>query len=159
VSDHDAVKFIYAAGGLLWRDSAQGRQILVIHRLRYDDWSLPKGKLESGEGWEEAALREIKEETHYEANLESFAGVTTYMHGKRPKVVLFWNMTPLSLAKPDQSLAEEELEVSEARWVSVEEATKLLDYTSEATLVRQNMKTFFAEEASENGGSEEPSYE
>ena len=144
----EEIKFIHAAGGLLWRDSAEGRQILIIHRHRYDDWSLPKGKLESGEGWEEAALREIKEETFYKAKLESFAGATTYMHGKRPKVVLFWNMTPLNLTKPEEPLPEEEMEVNEARWVNVGEAIKLLDYTDEAKLVRQNMNALIPEEES-----------
>jgi 8-oxo-dGTP diphosphatase len=136
-------EFIHAAGGLLWRESPQGRQILIIHRQRYDDWSLPKGKLESGERWEEAALREIKEETFYEAKIDSLAGVTTYMHGKRPKVVLFWNMTPISLTKPSPSLPEAKIEVDEARWASIEEAIKRLNYNSEVTLVRQNMNAIW----------------
>ena len=45
------------------RDGADGPEVAVVHRPRYDDWSLPKGKLEPGEGWEQAALREVEEET------------------------------------------------------------------------------------------------
>ncbi|HEY5442907.1 MAG TPA: NUDIX domain-containing protein, partial [Pyrinomonadaceae bacterium] len=56
-------KVIQAAGGLLWRKSDAGKQIALIHRPRYNDWALPKGKLEKGEEWETAALREIEEET------------------------------------------------------------------------------------------------
>ncbi len=91
-------------------------------------------------------LREIKEETLYEAQIDSLAGVTTYMHSKKPKVVLFWNMIPLNLTKPSQPLPEGEMEVNEARWVSIEEAIKLLNYTREAALVRQNMNAFNPEE-------------
>ena len=138
MNDREA-EFIHAAGGLLWRESPQGRQILIIHRERYDDWSLPKGKLDRGERWVEAALREIKEETFYEAKIDSFAGVTTYMHGKRPKVVLFWNMTPLNLTESSQPSSEGEMEVNEVRWVSIEEAIKRLNYNDEVTLVQKNI--------------------
>ena len=141
-------EFIHAAGGLLWRGSPQGRQILIVHRERYDDWSLPKGKLESGERWVEAALREIKEETLYDVKIDSLAGVTTYMHGKRPKVVLFWNMTPLNLTEPSQPSPEGKMEVNEVRWVSIEEAIKRLNYNDEVTLVQQNINAHNLDEIS-----------
>ena len=58
---------ISAAGGVLLRRDEEGRtRVAVIHRPKYMDWSLPKGKLEKGEGWQEAALREVEEETGYE---------------------------------------------------------------------------------------------
>ena len=54
---------VKASGGVVWRPAPDGGQELVIvHRPRYDDWSLPKGKLDSGESWEDAALREVEEE-------------------------------------------------------------------------------------------------
>lgn len=56
-SDKD---LIHAAGRLVWRESARGPEVLVIHRQRYDDWSLPKGKLKTGERWEEAAFTPAK---------------------------------------------------------------------------------------------------
>jgi 8-oxo-dGTP diphosphatase len=86
------VKFEYAAGGILRRVSSGGPEIVVIHRPRYDDWSLPKGKLKSGETWEAAALREVREETGYRAVITSFAGPITYRVDGKPKIVLFWNM-------------------------------------------------------------------
>jgi 8-oxo-dGTP diphosphatase len=83
---------IFAAGGVLQRATTAGPEIVVIHRPRYDDWSLPKGKLKSGETWEAAALREVREETGYRAVITSFAGPVTYPVDGRPKLVLFWNM-------------------------------------------------------------------
>ena len=83
---------VYAAGGVLRRVSVSGPEILVIHRPRYDDWSLPKGKLKISESWEAAALREVFEETGYRASITSFAGPVIYQVNGRPKIVLFWNM-------------------------------------------------------------------
>ena len=54
---------IRAAGAVVWRDGAGGIETALVHRPRYDDWSLPKGKLHEGESLEEAAEREVREET------------------------------------------------------------------------------------------------
>ena len=59
--DPDAAE-VKAAGGVVWRHGEGGVEIVVAHRPRYDDWSLPKGKLDKGESWEQAALREVEEE-------------------------------------------------------------------------------------------------
>jgi 8-oxo-dGTP diphosphatase len=83
---------IYAAGGVLQRTSGSSPEIVVVHRPRYDDWSLPKGKLKTGESWEAAALREVSEETGSRATITSFAGPVVYPVNGRLKIVLFWNM-------------------------------------------------------------------
>jgi 8-oxo-dGTP diphosphatase len=54
---------VKASGGVVYRDGADGLEVLLVHRPRYDDWSLPKGKLDDGESWEDAAVREVEEET------------------------------------------------------------------------------------------------
>jgi 8-oxo-dGTP diphosphatase len=60
--DPDAAE-VKAAGGVVWRAGAGGApEFVAVHRPRYDDWSLPKGKLDPGETWEQAALREVEEE-------------------------------------------------------------------------------------------------
>ena len=46
-----------------------GRTVLLVHRPKYDDWSLPKGKLDPGESWEDAALREVEEEIGFQADI------------------------------------------------------------------------------------------
>ena len=139
MSDNIEKEFIKAAGGLVWRDKEGGRQLLLIHRQRYDDWSLPKGKLEPGESWPEAARREVSEETGYAVTFQDFAGVTTYYDGRRPKVVLFWNMI---VSGVDGALpADEESvdEVDQMVWVDAGEVTARLTYPDEKELVAQNL--------------------
>ncbi len=78
-------KLIRAAGGLLWRETARGLEIMLVHRERYDDWSLPKGKLNKEERWEDAALREVLEELAYRSSWVSLPGlpITRLMPGRR----------------------------------------------------------------------------
>jgi 8-oxo-dGTP diphosphatase len=123
---------IEAAGGLLWRQGASGRQLALIHRQRYNDWSLPKGKREPGESWQETALREVLEETGCQAELLDFIGGTTYTVKGIPKVVLFWSMR----AALDCEL-QENAEVDALQWVSPEQALKILSYAPERHLVHQ----------------------
>jgi 8-oxo-dGTP diphosphatase len=128
---------IRAAGGLVWRAGPEGREVLVIHRARYDDWSLPKGKLKPGEIWQEAAQREVAEETGLRTALGSLAGDVFYYVGERPKVVLFWNMTITGedpLASQDSDSPDE---TGEARWVRVPAELDRLSYAGERDLVRR----------------------
>jgi 8-oxo-dGTP diphosphatase len=61
----DAPIRVRAAGCVVWRPAAGGPEVALIHRPRYDDWSFPKGKLDPGEGYVRAAVREVREETGY----------------------------------------------------------------------------------------------
>src|SRR3954469_6054171 len=118
---------VKAAGGVVVRDG----RIAVVHRPRYDDWSLPKGKLEPGETWEQAALREIEEETGLRARLEKELPTTHYAVGDRPKSVRWGRMT----VEEDLG-AEPDDEVDGVRWLTPEEAMRLLDYEQDRQLVR-----------------------
>lgn len=138
MSDQSGEQFIKAAGGLVWRDREGSQQLLLIHRTRYDDWSLPKGKLDPGEGWPEAARREVAEETGYAVAFQEFAGVTTYYHDGRPKVVLFWNMAITGELEAQAADDEGAAEVDQMLWVDAEEAVDLLTYPAEKELVVQN---------------------
>ncbi|MEA3350973.1 MAG: NUDIX hydrolase [Chloroflexota bacterium] len=121
---------IEAAGGLLWRESESGRELAVVHRPHYDDWSLPKGKRDPGERWQDTALREVYEETNHKAELVSFAGSTAYVAMGSPKIVLFWNMTIVG-----KSNFRPNSEVDELIWLSVEDAVEKLSYETERALL------------------------
>jgi 8-oxo-dGTP diphosphatase len=110
---------VQAAGGVLVRDG----RVAVVHRPKYEDWSLPKGKLDPGESFEEAALREVQEETGIRGELVRELPSTSYRDSKdRPKVVRYWEMTPVAGEFVPNS------EVDELRWLEPDEAAGLLTY-------------------------------
>jgi len=115
------VKPVEAAGGVVLHEG----RVLLVHRPRYDDWTLPKGKLDRGESFEDAALREVREETGLRCTLGRELGGTEYRDRKdRPKVVRYWLM---GLAGEPGSFEPNE-EVDEVRWLAVEEAAAELTY-------------------------------
>ena len=131
--DPDAAE-VKASGGVVWRRTDAGAlEIVVVHRPRYDDWSLPKGKLDPGEGWEAAALREVEEEVGLRCRLgEELPPVYYRDNTGREKAVRYWLMQPEDGAArftPND-------EVDAMRWVEVEEAAGLLSYPHDADLVR-----------------------
>lgn len=122
---------VEAAGGLVWREAdAGGVELVVVHRPRYDDWSLPKGKLDPGESHEVAALREVQEETGLEVELEEELEPHFYEdHKGRSKRVRWWAMQALEGEfNPDH-------EVDELRWVAPDAAAELLTYARDRELV------------------------
>ncbi len=135
VDDSGVSTIIRAAGGLVWRKVAGRKELAVIQRKRYGgDRTLPKGKLELGESWQEAALREVQEETRCQVRLGTFAGSVIYPVGDRHKVVLFWNMT---LVGDCRFVPSDEVDALE--WLSAEEALKRLSYEGERALVKANL--------------------
>jgi 8-oxo-dGTP diphosphatase len=119
---------IQAAGGVIVRDG----RIAIVHRPRYDDWTLPKGKLEPGEESEEAALREVHEETGLRCRLGRELPSTHYTdHKGRPKRVRYW------LMEVESGEFEENDEVDELRWVTPPEAADLLSHERDGDLVRE----------------------
>ena len=79
-------KVVRAAGGLVWRMGSDGKEIVVVHRPAYDDWSFPKGKLDDGESELQAALREVEEEVSVRGVLGRDLGTVSYIDGKgRPR--------------------------------------------------------------------------
>jgi 8-oxo-dGTP diphosphatase len=114
---------VRAAGGLIVRRQAGALEIAVVHRPVHQDWSYPKGKLEEGETFEDAAQREVLEETGLVCRLLRFVGHTDYIDRKgRPKVVAYWVMSPVA-----GTFASNE-EVDELRWVDVATAKEILSY-------------------------------
>jgi 8-oxo-dGTP diphosphatase len=129
--DPDAAE-VKAAGGVVWRRAGDTIAIAVAHRPRYDDWSLPKGKLDAGEGWEEAALREVEEETGMRCRLGEELEPTNYQDRKgRDKVVRYWLMEP----EDDTDFTPND-EVDQLRWLAPPEAADLLSYPHDKELVQ-----------------------
>jgi 8-oxo-dGTP diphosphatase len=123
VSQHE----VLAAGGLVVRDG----RVAVVHRPKYDDWSLPKGKLDPGEGFEEAALREVEEETGMRCRLGAELPSTEYRDSKgRSKLVRYWLMEPLDGEFSPTG------EVDELRWLEPGQAEALLSYEHDKGLMR-----------------------
>ncbi len=117
---------IEAAGGVIIRDG----KVAVVHRDRYDDWSLPKGKLDAGESFEEAALREVREETGLECELGRELDPVSYVDQKgRPKIVRYW------LMEVTAGEFEANEEVDEMRWLPPAQAAGLLTYPHDRELV------------------------
>lgn len=122
---------IEAAGGVVWRRGTKGSlQVLLVHRPRYDDWSLPKGKLDPGESHRQAALREVEEETGLRCAAHDELPEVRYHDRKgRPKRVRYWSMEPL-----DGSFAPND-EVDEVRWLPVNEAGQALTYSHDRSVL------------------------
>ena len=110
---------IREAGGLVVRYG----EVLLVHRPRYEDWTLPKGKLDPGETWEQAALREVEEEAAVRGRLVRELPDVHYENQGRPKRVRYWLMEPLE----DLGFAPND-EVDEVRWLPLAEAAETLSY-------------------------------
>ncbi len=110
---------VHAAGGVVLRDGL----VAVVHRPRYDDWSLPKGKLDPDESFEEAALREVEEETGLRCRLMRELPTVSYDVRGRRKEVRYWAMEV-----EDETPFVPNDEVDQVRWVEPQEALALLSY-------------------------------
>jgi 8-oxo-dGTP pyrophosphatase MutT (NUDIX family) len=120
---------VQAAGGLVVRRQGGRLEIVVVHRPVHQDWSFPKGKLEEGETFELAALREVREETGMACRLLRFIGHTEYVDRKgRPKAVAYWVMAA------EGGFFTPNSEVDELRWVGIESAARLLSYPRDEEL-------------------------
>jgi 8-oxo-dGTP pyrophosphatase MutT (NUDIX family) len=114
---------IRAAGGVVVRDADGGREVLLVHRPRYDDWTFPKGKVVPGESDEACALREVEEETGLRCELDRELATTSYQDPRdRPKRVRYWLMHPVG---GELAFVHE---VDDGRWVRPEDARRLLSY-------------------------------
>lgn len=135
-----SVATIRAAGGVVWRrtesgPNGDGVEVALVHRPRYDDWSLPKGKLAPGEPEVEGAVREVLEETGFHVRIGRPLGETRYdkVIGKvaRPKVVRWWAMQATTGAFTPTR------EVDGLRWMPLAEAEQLLTRETDRELLRR----------------------
>lgn len=122
---------VRAAGGIIVRPAKKGPKVLLVHRQRYDDWSFPKGKLDPGESFKQAALREVKEETGLVCELHRpRLPKLTYVDGDGlNKEVRYWLMTVLSGSFVPND------EVDLIAWVRLRHAEHRLTYARDRQLL------------------------
>ena len=123
---------VKAAGCVIWRSGPMGPEWLLVHRPRYDDWSFAKGKLDAGEDWLDAAVREVEEETGFTGDVGTRLDDVRYNDNKgRDKVVKYWTMqvTGGDFVPND--------EVDEITWLDIDEARRVLTYAYDIELLEK----------------------
>jgi len=121
---------IKAAGGILQRTTPRGDEVMVVYRKRHQDWTLPRGKVKDGESFQEAAVREVLEETGCSCSIGNYLGTISYSDQGVPKVVLFWKMTVVD----EKGLRNQE-EIGEAVWLQIPAAIERLTHPQEKALL------------------------
>jgi len=123
---------ISAAGALVWRRNANDEvEIALVHRMKYDDWSIPKGKVEGDESLIACAYRETMEETGFEVRFGPKIGTISYSVGDVPKTVTYWSAKFLSeRGSPNPG------EVDEVRWMTILEAQNFLSRELDKKIIK-----------------------
>jgi 8-oxo-(d)GTP phosphatase len=135
-SDRPATTAIFAAGAVLWRYAGESDEIQValVHRPRYDDWSLPKGKVDPGETEPVTAVREVEEETGYAAKLGRRLASVSYPVEQGTKKVRYWAARALGGEFTPGD------EVDQLIWLPVADAMKCLQYPHDRKVLRRFAK-------------------
>ena len=126
---------VYAAGGVVWRVVDDKLRVLLIHRTKYRDVTLPKGKVDPGEMLSETAVREIHEETGIRVSLGVPVGVSRYrLPSKRTKIVHYWAAEATDAAIRASAFVPNK-EIAALEWVSPKKALKRLSYPVDAEIM------------------------
>jgi 8-oxo-(d)GTP phosphatase len=120
---------IFSAGAVLWRAGARGIEVLLVHRPKYDDWSLPKGKREPGEHVLLTAAREVLEETSVRPVFGPRLSTVGYLAHGRPKQVDYWS------AHSTRDTAEPSHEIDAVSWLPMPQALDRLSYPHDADVI------------------------
>jgi 8-oxo-dGTP diphosphatase len=121
---------IKAAGGILQRSTPRGDEVMVVYRKLHQDWTLPRGKVKDGESFQEAAMREVQEETGCSCKIGNYLGTISYSDNGVPKVVLFWKMSLL-----EETGEKKNDEIGEALWLPIPAAIERLTHAQEKALL------------------------
>jgi 8-oxo-dGTP diphosphatase len=131
---------VYAAGGVVWRIVDDQLRVLVIHRTRYRDVTLPKGKVDPGEMLAETAVREIQEETGIRVALGVPVGVSRYhLPSKRTKIVHYWAAEASDAAVRASTFVPNK-EIAALEWMTPKKALKQLSYPVDAEIVENFLR-------------------
>lgn len=125
---------VWSAGAVVLRGQANHREVALVHRPSYLDWTLPKGKIEPGELAPLTAVREVEEEASIRIRLGVPLDPIRYMIPKGTKVVRFWTGHALRSWRrlPDS-------EVDDVRWVKVDQARQMMTYADERSVLEQSL--------------------
>lgn len=137
--DEEFKRTTLAAGAVLWRGDLTNTstlEVACIHRPRYDDWSLAKGKVDPGESLVGTAVREIKEETGFDVRLGKLLGKTVYPVKDTTKVVYYWTGEVVG------GEFEANEEVDEIRWLPLSEAKETMSYDLDRQVLQKAEKRF-----------------
>lgn len=121
---------IKAAGGILQRSTPRGDEVMVVYRKRHQDWTLPRGKVKDGESFQEAAMREVQDETGCSCRIGNYLGTISYSDNGVPKVVLFWKMTLV-----EEKGSRNNDQIGEALWLQMPAAIERLSHAQEKALL------------------------
>ncbi|PFG30772.1 NUDIX hydrolase [Paramicrobacterium agarici] len=128
-------KAVFAAGALCWREIAGEVRVLVIHRTKQGDVTLPKGKVDPGESLPQTAVREVKEETGFDVTLGVPVGISHYTLGSgRDKFVHYWAAEVTERAVQKSTFVPNG-EVAAQEWVSLDRAQRYLTYPQDVDVV------------------------
>lgn len=128
---------VYAAGVVMWHGTGDERRVLVIHRGRHDDFSLPKGKVDPGETLPETAVREAREETGFDVTLGASLGYIEYdIPDGRHKEVHYW-CAEIAQEDVDRHAFEPNDEVDSLEWVGLDRAASMLSYDLDREVLRR----------------------
>lgn len=133
-SPREKTKTVHAAGAVLWRELTGRTEVAVVHRPRYDDWSLPKGKVDPGESHPATAVREIHEETGFQSRLGRRLAVISYPVDGALKRVVYW------AAGAGEGEFSANDEVDELLWLPPKDAMKRLQYPQDRKVLRRFAK-------------------
>jgi 8-oxo-(d)GTP phosphatase len=122
---------VLAAGAVLWRRGGDGVELALVHRPRYDDWSFPKGKTDSGESLPFTAVREVVEETGQVARLDAVLGDVRYEVVDGRKLVRYWS------AEARSGTFAPNGETDELRWLAPHDAAALLSYQHDRRILER----------------------
>ena len=115
-----------AAGGVVSRRDREALLVAIVHRPKYLDWSIPKGKQDPGETLDQTALREVREETAVDCELGMALGTREYPG----KLVHYWEMKP----RVEHRFVPSS-EIDDLKWIPLEEVKTWLTHEQDRTLI------------------------
>lgn len=127
----------FSAGGVVYRQGAEGTEVVLVGRRRERLWALPKGKPDGDETSEETALREVLEETGLETVIEQSLGEVTYWYTGIDGVRVRKRVVYFLMRAVGGDIAQHDHEFDDVTWVHLSEAERLLTHRNQLHILRR----------------------